>query len=112
VTSPLRVLLVEGSANDAKLVIQELRRMGRPLEFKRVEDAATMRAALEVQSWDLVISDWSMPMFSAPAALGILKEKQIDLPFIIVSGTVGEESAVQRCARGPTTTFSRTSWLG
>ncbi len=99
-TEPLRVLLVEDSATDAKLVLRELRRAGRKIEFERVEDAAAMRAALEEKTWDVVISDWSMPKFSAPAALGVLKEKALDLPFIIVSGTVGEESAVEAMRAG------------
>ena len=108
-TNPLRVLLVEDSATDAKLVIQELQRTGRRVEFERVETEEAMRAALDGQPWDLVISDWSMPKFTAPAALAVLKEKQLDLPFIIVSGTIGEETAVsRRCARGRTTSCSRT----
>ena len=90
----LNVLLVEDSPTDAKLVIQELRRTWQPLVFERVDTPAAMAAALERGPWDLVISDWSMPRFSAPAALDVLRQKGIDLPFIIVSGTIGEESAV------------------
>jgi PAS domain S-box-containing protein len=99
-TGPLRVLMVEDSATDAHLVIRELRRTGRSIEFQRVEDAGAMRAALESKSWDVVISDWSMPKFTAAAALGILKEKGLDLPFIIVSGTIGEEAAVEAMRAG------------
>jgi two-component system cell cycle sensor histidine kinase/response regulator CckA len=99
-TDPLRVLMVEDSATDAKLVVQELRRAGRPVQFERVETAEGMRAALERQAWDLVTSDWSMPKFTAPAALEILKEKQLDLPFIIVSGTIGEDTAVEAMRAG------------
>ncbi len=69
-TETLRVLLVEDSPIDAKLVLRELQRTWGPIEFERVETAAAMRAALEQKSWDLVISDWSMPKFSASAALG------------------------------------------
>jgi two-component system cell cycle sensor histidine kinase/response regulator CckA len=96
----LRVLLVEDSPTDAKLVLQELRRLGRSIDHERVETAETMRAALEQKKWDIVISDWSMPTFSAPAALATLKEARQDLPFIIVSGTVGEESAVEAMRTG------------
>lgn len=64
-TDPLRVLLVEDSATDAKLVVQALRTSGRQVEFERVQDAEAMRAALEGRLWDLVISDWSMPKFGA-----------------------------------------------
>jgi two-component system cell cycle sensor histidine kinase/response regulator CckA len=100
VTDPLRVLMVEDSATDAKLVVKELQRTGRPIEFERVETAEAMRAALEQREWDLVTSDWSMPKFTAPAALALLSEKDVDLPFIIVSGTVGEESAVEAMRAG------------
>jgi two-component system cell cycle sensor histidine kinase/response regulator CckA len=99
VTVPLRILMVEDSATDAKLVIKEVRPTGRSVEFERVDTAEAMRAALE-REWDVVISDWSMPRFSAPAALAILKEKGLDLPFIIVSGTIGEDTAVEAMRAG------------
>jgi two-component system cell cycle sensor histidine kinase/response regulator CckA len=96
----LRVLMVEDSPTDAKLVLQALRTLGREVKFERVEDAASMQAALEGRSWDLVLSDWSMPKFSAMGALDILKKTGQDVPFIIVSGTVGEESAVDAMHAG------------
>ena len=99
-SDPLRVLLVEDSPTDAKLVLLELKKLGRPLESERVEDAPAMRVALATRSWDIVISDWSMPRFSAPAAIAVLYEQQIDLPLIIVSGTIGEESAVEAMRSG------------
>jgi two-component system cell cycle sensor histidine kinase/response regulator CckA len=98
-TDGLRVLMVEDSATDAKLVVQELQRTWRPVDLERVETAGAMRAALERQ-WDVVISDWSMPKFSAPAALGILRETGLDVPFIIVSGTIGEDTAVEAMRAG------------
>jgi two-component sensor histidine kinase len=100
VTDVLRVLMVEDSPTDAELVVHQLQQMGRLVEFERVETAEAMRAFLEREAWDLVISDWSMPKFSALAALGILKEKRIDIPFIIVSGTIGEETAVDAMRAG------------
>ncbi|MGO9838923.1 MAG: response regulator [Polyangiaceae bacterium] len=99
-TDALRLLMVEDSATDAKLIVQELQRAGRPVEFERVETAKDMRAALEGKEWDVVTSDWSMPKFTAPAALAILREKQLDLPFIIVSGTIGEDAAVEAMRAG------------
>jgi two-component system cell cycle sensor histidine kinase/response regulator CckA len=99
-SAPLRVLMVEDSASDAKLVLQELGCMGRTIEHERVQTARTMRDALDRQAWDVVLSDWSMPSFSASAALDILKDKQLDVPFIIVSGTIGEETAVQAMRGG------------
>jgi two-component system, cell cycle sensor histidine kinase and response regulator CckA len=95
-----RLLMVEDSETDAKLVVMELRRLGRVIELERVETAEAMRAALERSTWDAVTSDWSMPKFTAPAALAILKEKGLDLPFIIVSGTIGEETAVEAMRAG------------
>jgi len=100
VTELLRVLLVEDSASDAKLVVQELERAGHAVQFERVETAQAMRKALDGGTWDLVLSDWSMPRFSAPAALAVMKERGVDLPFIIVSGTVGEELAVEAMRAG------------
>ena len=99
-TDALRVLMVEDSPTDAKLVVQALRSMGIDMEFERVEDPESMRRALEMRTWDFVLSDWSMPKFSAMGALEVLKNTGKDLPFIIVSGTVGEESAVDAMHAG------------
>jgi len=99
-TAPLRVLLVEDSPTDAKLVLKELERGGRRVEAERVETRDAMQAALAREAWDIVISDWSMPKFSALGALGVLKEAGSDVPFIIVSGTIGEETAVEAMRAG------------
>jgi DNA-binding NtrC family response regulator len=93
-SQPIRVLIVEDSENDALLLVRELRRGGFDLKFKRVETAEAMAAALAQKTWDLVISDYSMPHFSGTAALELLKQCGLDLPFIIVSGTIGEDVAV------------------
>ena len=98
--SSLRVLLVEDSMTDAKLIIQELRRAKPDVEFERVETDKTMRAALENGNWDVIISDWSMPKFSALAALAVAQKSGLDLPFIIASGTIGEEHAVEAMRAG------------
>jgi len=96
----LRVLILEDSPTDAKLVAKELQQTGCVIELERVETAEAMCAALDQRSWDLIISDWSMPKFSAPAGLAILKERALDLPFIIVSGTIGEDKAVEAMRSG------------
>ncbi len=96
----LRVLLVEDSESDAKLLLHELRRGVKSLEFERVEHPDAMRSALENQAWDVVISDWSMPTFSGLSALALVGELGLDIPFIIVSGTIGEEVAVQAMQAG------------
>jgi CheY-like chemotaxis protein len=85
----LRVLLIEDSASDAKMIALALRQGRRSVEYECVEDAASMRAALAKSAWDLIIADWSMPRFSALAALDIVKELGLDTPFIVLSGVVG-----------------------
>jgi len=98
------VLIVEDSEDDMLLLVRELRRGGYDPTFERVETAAAMRAALDQQKWDIVLSDYSMPRFSAPAALALLQdlsiESGLDLPFIIVSGAIGEETAVEAMRAG------------
>ena len=90
----LRVLLVEDSEDDAILVLRELRQDGCEVYFKRVDTAQGMREALANESWDLVIADHSMPHFNALAALKELRRINLDIPFIIVSGSIGDEIAV------------------
>ena len=96
----LRILLIEDSEDDARLILRELQRGGYEVESERVETPDAMRAALTRQAWDLVICDFSLPRFGAPNALELLKKSNIDLPFIIVSGTIGEESAVNALKAG------------
>jgi PAS domain S-box-containing protein len=97
---PLRVLMVEDVDGDAVLVARELRRGGFDLDFERVETAQAMRAAVTGRDWDLVIADYALPSFSAPAALRLLQDLGVDLPFIIVSGNIGEEIAVAAMKSG------------
>lgn len=96
----LRALIVEDSEDDALLLLRELRRGGYTVEHEQVDTAMAMRAALDSQEWDIIFSDYSLPEFSAPQALAIMKEKRLDLPFIIVSGTIGEETAVTALLAG------------
>ena len=83
--NPLRVLIVEDAERDAALLLRELRRGRYELTFKRVETAEGMTAALEKQPWDIVISDYGMPQFSALKALALMKEKGLELPFIVTA---------------------------
>jgi PAS domain S-box-containing protein len=91
----LRVLMVEDEADDADLVMRELNRAGLHAEQRRIMTAPELRAALAESEWDLVLADYQLPQFSAPAALEVLQSSGHDLPFIVVSGTVGEETAVE-----------------
>jgi signal transduction histidine kinase len=96
----LRVLIVEDDERDAALLLRELKRDGYDLTYERVETPEAMSAAIENQAWDLVISDYSMPRFSGPAALELVGKTGLDLPFIIVSGTVSEKIAVETMRAG------------
>jgi len=98
--TPLHVLIVEDSEDDTILVLRALRRGGYEPTFERVDTPEAMNAALEQQAWDIVLSDYAMPRFSMPAALAMVKEKGLDLPFIIVSGAIGEEAAVAAMRAG------------
>jgi PAS domain S-box-containing protein len=90
----LRVLIVEDLEDDALLMVRELTRNGYRIDFLRVDTSDSMTAALRSRPWDIVLSDHSMPRFNAPAALSVLKQHGLDLPFIIVSGSIGEDQAV------------------
>jgi two-component system, cell cycle sensor histidine kinase and response regulator CckA len=98
-TQPLRALLVEDSESDADLLLIALRRSGYQVTHERVQTGPTLRKALE-QSWDVVLSDYAMPGFDGLDALRISKELAPDVPFIIISGTLGEEAAVAALQSG------------
>src|SRR6185369_2973208 len=96
----LTVLLVEDQPNDAELLLLELRRAGYDPRWRRVQTEADYLAALEAgygpgEPWDLVLSDYQMPGFRGPRALTLLQQRGNDIPFILVSGTIGEEIAVE-----------------
>ena len=99
-TTPLRALVVEDSEDDAVLVVNELRRGGYEPQWLRVETAQAMQSALHERQWDVVISDYSLPSFSGLAALELTKSSGFDIPFLIVSGVVGEETAVAAMKAG------------
>ena len=91
----LRVLLVEDSDDDAALVVRALTKGGFAPSHERVDTADAMAASLADKEWDVILSDYSMPQFNGMAALKLMQEKGLDLPFILVSGAVGEETAVE-----------------
>ena len=93
-TRPLRLLLVEDSEDDALLVVRELSKHGFTLDHARVDTPSALRAALDDGAWDIVITDHNMPGFNSEEALAIVREKDADLPVIIVSGSIGEDIAV------------------
>ncbi|MBD1862438.1 MULTISPECIES: ATP-binding protein [Trichocoleus] len=96
----LRALIVEDSEDDTELLVLELEQQGYDPIYERVDTAKAMQAALDRATWDVIICDYSMPQFSAPAALALLQSRGLDIPFIIVSGTIGEDIAVAAMKAG------------
>jgi diguanylate cyclase (GGDEF)-like protein len=99
-TTPLRVLIVEDSDADTELLLRQLRHADYDPAWERVETAEIMSAALDCQPWDIVIADYTMPQFRGIDALLLLQEKGLDIPFIMVSGTIGEDIAVAAMKAG------------
>ena len=93
-SKPLRVLQLEDSESDAALILRTLERAGYEVTCECVETAAGMKSALSRAPWDIIISDYRMPDFDAPAALAVLQQTGLEIPFVVVSGTIGEDSAV------------------
>ena len=98
--TPLRLLQVEDTEDDATLVAHALTRSGYNVFARRVDTAAALRRELDEAEWDLVIADYTMPGFSGTKALAIVREQHPDLPFIFVSGTIGEDTAVAAMKTG------------
>lgn len=97
---PLSVLLVEDNADDAELLIHELERANYRCHWRRVDRPEPFLRAVEGEAWDLILADFSMPRFSSIAALELLKKSGRDIPFIMVSGSAGEETAVAAMRAG------------
>ena len=97
---PLSVLMVEDSPGDAALTLRLLIKSGFEASHLRVETAAQMQQALSAQSWDIVLCDFSLPGFNAIAALATLKETGLDIPFIVVSGSIGDVTAIELMRNG------------
>ena len=98
--TPLRIIIVEDSEPDTELLLRELRRGGYIPEYERVETAEGLTSALVRQSWDLIISDNAMPNMNSLQALTITQQMGLDIPFIIVSGSIGEDVAVDAMRTG------------
>ncbi len=97
---PLRALIVEDSEDDVLLIVRELEHSGYEPVYRRVQTAEEMRSALEERAWDVIVADYAMPHFSGMAALELLRRRGLDTPFIVVSGTIGEDVAVAAMKAG------------
>jgi len=106
----LRVLLVEDSSDDEELLRRELVRSGFELEMVRVQTESEMAAAIDAQTWDIVLADYSLPQFDAPAALRVLQERELEIPLLIVSGSVAEGTAVSTLEAGAHDFISKGNW--
>ena len=99
-SKPLRVLIVEDSEDDTQLLLRELRRNGYAPDYQRVDNAVTLQRALDEGDWDVILADFSMPRFSGVDALRHVRSHGVDVPFLFVSGTIGEDTAVQAMKAG------------
>ena len=94
----LRTLIIDDSEDDVLLLLRELKRGGYNPEFQRIDNSPAMKKALQEKQWDIILCDYKMPNFSAPAAIVLLKETKTDIPIIVISGNIGEEIAIE-CMR-------------
>jgi len=99
-SKPLELLQVEDSESDASLIVRLLEKAGYSVKAERVDTAAQFRAALARQPWDVIVADDYLPQFDAPAALAVLRGAALDIPFIVVSGAMGEDRAVAMMKAG------------
>ena len=97
--TPLRILIVEDSIDDAELMMALLMKDGLKVDWQRVETAADFLSGIRLEP-DIILSDWNLPQFSGSRALELLKETGKDIPFIIISGSIGEEAAVAAIRNG------------
>src|SRR5215472_16512469 len=96
----LRVLIIEDSEDDARFLVRELKSAGVDPAYKVVTKEPQLAKALDDEPWDVIVSDHSMPGFSSMDALRMLREKGRDIPFIVVSGAIGEDTAVNLMKAG------------
>jgi PAS domain S-box-containing protein len=98
--TPIRVLIIEDSEDDKELLLRELARGGYNPEYECLETGEALNKALDKQSWDIILSDYAMPKFDGPTALKMVKARGLDIPFILISGTIGEDIAVAAMKSG------------
>lgn len=98
--TPIRVLIIEDSEDDKELILRQLRKGSYEPEYICIETKLDLNNALDKQNWDIILCDYSMPKFDGLSALRVVQERKIDIPFILISGTVGEDVAVEAMKAG------------
>src|SRR5688572_18298131 len=98
--TPLRVLILDDSAEDALLMVRTIEKAGYTVETRRIYTEADLKKVLEEQVWDVILSDYTMPQFTGLEALMICKERGLDVPFLIVSGVIDDARAVAAMKAG------------
>lgn len=107
---PIRVLIIEDSEDDALLTLRELRKGGYDPTYRIVETPATLAVALEEEEWDIILSDFQMPSFDGREALRIVQSKGLDIPFVVISGVLVEENAVEILKAGANDYVKKGNW--
>jgi len=108
--TPIRVLVVEDSEDDALLILRELKKGGYDVEWRVVETPQSLTEALDDGLWDIILSDFQMPAFDGREALRIVHEKGLDIPFIVISGVLVEENAVEILKAGANDYVKKGNW--
>ena len=110
---PLKLLIIEDNIDDIDLILLELEKEGYyPIQYRQVQNSAEMTAALEeTEGWDIIIADHELPSFDSLIALSLVKERQLDIPFIILSGTISDEQAVQAMKAGVQDYIDKNKWF-
>src|SRR5262249_32818026 len=99
VTAPIKLLILEDTLSDLKLVLRELSQAGFEVDYVRADSEADYLTQLN-RDWDAILADYTMPQFSALRALQILREQERDIPFIVVTGSISDEAAADVIKRG------------
>jgi CheY-like chemotaxis protein len=108
--SALRLLIVEDSEQDARLMVRELERHGWQVRHLRVADRPALEQALTGEPWDAALLDHNLPGFSGQEALHLIRERDADIPLIMISGTIGEEQAVECLKAAPRLREGTSGW--
>ena len=109
-STPIRVLIVEDSEDDALLILRELKKGGYDPHWRMVETPKDLSEALNDDPWDIILSDFQMPAFDGNEALRIVHEKELDIPFIVISGVLVEENAVEILKAGANDYVRKGNW--